>query len=63
MEDPSSSAGSNRPTIEATVMTPAARPQSAGSQADARPPTEKTGIGSKAVASAAADAAKEISTI
>ena len=47
-------AGRSRPTIDATVITPAASPQSAGSQSEALRPRKKTGIAPRPVASAVA---------
>src|SRR4051794_5293714 len=61
--DPSSRAGSSRPMTDATDMTPAASPQSAGSQRDARPPMKKTGMAPRPVASVVPVAARRSSII
>src|ERR687898_1547486 len=52
--DPSSKAGSSNPATDATAITPAARPHSAGRRASARRPRRKTGTAPRPVASAVA---------
>ena len=47
-------AGRSKPTIDATVITPAAIPHSAGSQREVRDLIRKTGMAPRPVASAVA---------
>jgi hypothetical protein len=55
--DPSSPAGISSPAIEATPITPAAKPSSNGVSCAARSPRKKTGTAPMPVASAVPEAA------